>query len=120
MSAWVLGVRTEILEGKLRLIIQPRLGDLNKAEGRVLSEFGEVSVKWQKLSKNKLSFDFSIPKGVKAMVYLPVPTNIKPANLTINGFRTIDNGKTVGDGKLEGNYYQVALSGGKYSGKISY
>ena len=120
MSAWVLGVRTEILEGKLRLIIQPRLGDLNKAEGSVLSEFGEVSVKCQKLSKNKLSFDFSIPKGVKAMVYLPVPTSIKPANLTINGFRTIDNGKTVGDGKLEGSYYQVDLAGGKYSGEISY
>jgi alpha-L-rhamnosidase len=120
MSAWVLGVRTETIEGKLRLIIQPRLGNLNKAEGRVLSEFGEVSVKWQKLSKNKLSFDFSIPKGGKAMVYLPVQSTIIPSYLTINGFRYIDNGKTVGEGKLEGSYYQVDLAGGQYSGEISY
>jgi hypothetical protein len=120
VSAYVLGVRTEIMEGELCLIIQPRLCDLNKAEGSVLSEFGSVSVKWQKLSKNNLSFSFSIPKGKKAMVYLPVQTNIIPANLKINGFKYIDHGKTVGEGKLEGRYYQVALAGGKYSGEINY
>jgi hypothetical protein len=54
------------------------------------------------------------------MVYLPVQTNIIPANLKINGFKYIDHGKTVGEGKLEGRYYQVALAGGKYSGEINY
>ena len=54
------------------------------------------------------------------MVYLPVQSTIIPSYLTINGFRYIDNGKTVGEGKLEGSYYQVDLAGGQYSGEISY
>jgi len=120
MSAYVLGVRTEAIEGELRLIIQPRLCDLNKAEGKVLSEFGEVWVKWQKLSGMNLLFNFSIPEGGKAIVYLPVESSVTPANLTINGFRYIDNGKTVGEGKLEGRYFQLVIAGGQYSGEINY
>lgn len=120
MSAYVLGVRTQISEKGLQLVIQPRLGDLIKAEGRVLCEFGEVPVKWEKSDSKKLKFDFIIPDKTDALVYLPAINKTIPAGLSINGELYIKDGKSLGKGKMTGNYYFIQLSEGTYSGEALY
>lgn len=120
MSAYVLGVRTEVSENGLQLIIQPRLGDLVYAEGTVLSEFGEVMVKWEKLKNGNLSFSFSIPKSTSAWIYLPVQQQVLPKELTVNDEKYIDQGSSLNKGRIEGRYYKINLKYGKYSGKITF
>ena len=81
MSAYVLGVRTQAAHEGLQLVIQPRLGDLKRAEGNVLCELGEVFVKWEKSTNNNLKFNFSIPENSEAKVYLPLQQKLSPKEL---------------------------------------
>lgn len=118
MSSFVLGVRTETSEEGLQLIIQPRLGDLMDAEGKVLSEFGEVSVKWGKLANGNFVFKFSIPENANAWVYLPISSQHVPKELTINSQKYINQGNCSNWGKIEGRYYKIHLANGNYSGEI--
>lgn len=71
LSTRVLGVR-EKLPVALRMIeISPQLGNLTRAEGTVVTEFGPVCVKWRK-SERGLSFTIDIPENTQAEVILPV------------------------------------------------
>jgi len=117
MSAYVLGVRTEPAKEGLELIIQPRLGDLTKAEGVVVCEYGEITLKWIK-SANRLDFSFTIPDDVNASVYLPFQGSKENVTLKINRDNEITNGQIIGSGKIDGRYYVKKLKGGKYSGTI--
>ncbi|MCL5019317.1 MAG: hypothetical protein M1426_02415 [Patescibacteria group bacterium] len=116
LSSHVLGVRTEIKNGNLFLIIQPRLGDLKHAEGAVLTEFGQVPIKWSKNLAN-LDFQFEIPPGVSAEVSLPCSSN--KAGLVVNGKKWVMNG-TVNENrvKFSGRYLQFIATSGRYSGSV--
>lgn len=120
MSAYILGVRTQHNEKGLELVIQPRLCDLKKAEGNVLSEFGEVPVNWDTMNNGDLYFNFSIPKNVNAWVYLPFHQLTLPKELVINDTKHIDNWVVKGFGKIEGGYYKILLEHGHYTGSLKY
>ena len=70
LSAYVLGVRWEGPPTDKRLLINPRLGDLTRAEGTVVTESGPVSVSW-KNNPGHLEFAFTVPEGVTASLRLP-------------------------------------------------
>ena len=72
LSSYVLGVRSEGPREHRRLIIQPRLGDLQWAKGTVMSQWGPVSVEWRRFDRG-LEFSLSIPTGKCACVALPSP-----------------------------------------------
>ena len=120
LSNYVLGVRTEATENGLQLLIQPRLGDLKKAEGTVLCEFGEVQVKWESMANGNLNFYLSIPGKSSADVYLPVRHNINPISLLINGVKISDSQRLTCNGGGDGQYFRLNLSHGNYAGKIVY
>lgn len=81
LSSYVLGVRTDSMG---RLILEPRLGDLKFARGRVVTKFGVVEVDWSlSEAKDTLSFSGKIPEGV--MPELRLPQFGKVSELIING-----------------------------------
>lgn len=69
LSTYVLGVRRDLPVWDKRLVIEPRLGDLTFAEGRVCTEFGVVSVSWKRDGET-LNFTFDVPDGVTATLSL--------------------------------------------------
>jgi hypothetical protein len=73
LSSYVLGVRTEGPREQRRLIIEPRLGDLQWAKGIVMTEWGPVSVNWQRLGAGGLDFTIDVPAGRTACLALPCP-----------------------------------------------
>jgi hypothetical protein len=70
LSAFVLGVRLDGPVSGRSLLIDPRLGDLKSARGTVVTEFGPVPVSWRR-SGDRLDFEVTVPKGVKATLRLP-------------------------------------------------
>jgi alpha-L-rhamnosidase len=70
LSAYVLGVRLDGPATGKRLLINPRLGDLSRAEGTVVTEFGPVPVSW-KTNAGHLDFAFTVPAGISASLRLP-------------------------------------------------
>jgi alpha-L-rhamnosidase len=70
LSAYVLGVRTDLPAANRRVIIEPHLGDLASAEGVVVTEFGPVPISWTSTA-GKLDFEFELPAGVSATLRLP-------------------------------------------------
>lgn len=117
LSAYVLGVRTKYTADGLELRIEPRLGNLNKAEGVVLCEYGSVPVSWKRTDKNQLIFSFSVPEGVKAVVSIPVTSD--KATLTMDGKTLLDKGKVQGQGNLTSRYFKVKLKSGHHSGYVT-
>jgi hypothetical protein len=70
LSNYVLGVRVDGPVDRRRLLIEPRLGGLERAEGVVATEFGPVPVAWTG-REDGLRFEVEIPAGVTATVGLP-------------------------------------------------
>lgn len=97
LSHYVLGVRRERPVREKKLLIDPRLGDLTFAEGKVGTEFGVVDVGWVR-DGDALSFRFDVPVGVTADLRLP-------------GAGTL-NDKPF-DGKAD------ALPAGRYAGRVT-
>ena len=84
LSRRVLGVQVDGPVADRLLRIEPRLGDLKRAEGTVVTEFGPVPVCWDRTGKDgRLSFSVVIPAGVTAKVSFPRTS--ADATLTING-----------------------------------
>ena len=72
LSRHVLGIDVAGPASDRRLTVKPHLGDLQRAEGVVATEFGAVSVCWDRLQENgRLTFDLEIPAGVVARVFVP-------------------------------------------------
>ena len=109
LSSYVLGVRLNGPVWQKSLLIEPRLGDLQYAEGVVCTEFGPVKVSW-KMTGGSLSFSFTVPEGIKAIVRLPCVSG-KP-ELTING-------KLRKDMTIEGRFVVVNIDGGSYTGTVA-
>ncbi|MGN6507610.1 MAG: alpha-L-rhamnosidase-related protein, partial [Tepidisphaeraceae bacterium] len=97
LSSYVLGVRRDLPVWEKRLVIDPRLGDLTFAEGKVCTEFGVVDTSWKRAG-DTLSFDFTVPSGVSA-------------DLRLRGTGQL-NGRPF-DGKADG------LKAGRYTGQVT-
>ncbi|MHC4623065.1 MAG: alpha-L-rhamnosidase-related protein [Planctomycetota bacterium] len=118
LSAYVLGVRTDRAVWKKRIIIEPRLGDLQYAEGVVVTEHGLVPVSWKRTgNEGGLIFSFEVPADVKAKVSIPKISG-KPT-LIINSKTVVDEGRVSGKAELRHRFVTLELNSGKYSGKIT-
>ena len=107
LSAYVLGVRRDAPVAEKQLIIEPHLGDLANAEGKVVTEFGIVPVSWRR-QNDELSFKFEVPKNVRVVLRLP---NGDANTLTLDGQKP----KT----EVRGRYLTLPVSSGAHEGKIS-
>ena len=111
LSRHVLGVQVDGPVANRRLVIEPRLGDLKRAEGVVVTEFGPVPVGWDRSGQNvRLSFDVEIPAGVTARVSLPRPS--EKADLIIDG-RTVHPSSDASC-----DFVTVELGTGKHHGTL--
>ncbi len=103
LSSYVLGVRWQ--DGvplNRRLLVEPHLGDLNQAEGTVVTEAGPVEVSWKRSASGAFEFRGKLPPGLTAELSLPAK------NITLNGKTTT--------GSPSGQRYTFKLSGGEFTG----
>jgi len=107
LSAYVLGVRRDAPVVEKRLVIEPHLGDLTNAEGKVVTEFGVVPVSWQR-QNDQLCFKFVVPENVQATLRLPEGD----ANSL-----TFDDQKTKPE--LHGRYLEFQIGAGAHEGELS-
>ena len=92
-----------------RLVVQPRLADLRRAEGVVLTESGPVSVSWKRRDGGTLDFSFSVPAGVAGEVFLPAGANDP---------RVMVNGRTVA-WERRGRHVVIKAGAGEYAGMVT-
>ena len=72
LSSYVLGVRCEKAIDTREIVIEPRLGDLKFAAGKVVTMYGVVKISWNKdEAGHVVSFSFTLPKGITAVLRLP-------------------------------------------------
>lgn len=109
LSAYVLGVRVDGPVWNKKLIIDPRLGNLNYANGDVVTEFGKASVSWTK-TKNGMNFQLTVPNGVTAKLKLSGEKSVAEFMLN-NQKRNL---------KMDNGQYYIDVTGGKWSGAIAY
>lgn len=106
LSAYVLGVRRDAPVADKQLIIEPHLGDLTNAEGKVVTEFGIVPVSWRQ-QNDELTFKFVVPENVRAVLRLP--------DGDANTF-LLDGKKPKAE--IQGRYLSLPVSSGAHEGKI--
>lgn len=107
LSSYVLGIRLDGPVWNKRLIIEPHLGNLKMASGKVLTEFGPVPITWKK-ERETLKFTFTIPKGVKGSLQFPCYKEFK--KVIINGKVNYYNPK---------NKHPIFLQPGSYYGQLN-
>jgi hypothetical protein len=106
LSAYVLGVRRDAPVAERQLIIEPHLGGLANAEGKVVTEFGIVPVSW-KQQRNQLRFKFELPENVRTILRLPDGD----ANTL-----TLDSQKPKAE--IQGRYLSLPVSPGAHEGTM--
>jgi alpha-L-rhamnosidase len=106
LSSHVLGVRLNGPVWDKRLLIEPRLGDLTDAEGVVVTEFGTVSVLWQRVG-NELLFRLTTPAGITSVLRLP---DANAATLMLDGKHTA--------AEVQGRCAVASIGGGKHEGQV--
>lgn len=107
LSAYVLGVRRDAPVADRKLLIEPHLGNLNRARGTVVTEFGPVSVSWAR-DAGKLNGEITLPGEQAATLALPLRMGEKSILI---------DGKTS-EGEVRGNRLCIPLGTGKHT--ISY
>lgn len=106
LSAYVLGVRRDAPVWDRQLIVEPRLGELRRAAGTVVTEFGPVPVSWERQGKT-LSFTVEVPRDVVATL-----------RLAGGDARTLlINGKPIGT-ETVGRYVVAKLRSGQHCGTV--
>lgn len=70
LTAFVLGVRRIGSISDRSILIEPRCGDLSRADGIAITEFGPVDIKWSRNTDRTLSIDCSIPPNIKTTLRL--------------------------------------------------
>jgi hypothetical protein len=109
LSSYVLGVRWQDgIPLNRELLIEPHLGDLNQAEGTVMTEAGPIPISWQRAGNDVLNFKGRIPAGLTAELSLPAAS---AKNVTVNG-RSVK-------GRPIGRRIHVTLHPGDFSGTAS-
>jgi alpha-L-rhamnosidase len=119
LSSYVLGVRLEGTVWTNRILIEPRLGDLNYANGVVVTEHGPVPVSWDQSSNNGqlLMFSFTVPAGVRATVHLPKTSNTN--TLILNGTTLVDQGNSNGSVGVTDRWFTLDLPPGTNVGTLT-
>jgi hypothetical protein len=114
----VLGVRTQGPREARRLVINPRLGDLDAAEGTTLTEFGAVSVQWRRDEKRALSLEIDNGATVPAIVSLRLPGT--KTSLIVDGKPLLHQGApTASDVTVHDGQVRFPLNPGKHSGRLA-
>ena len=108
LSANVLGVRRDGPVAERKLLIEPHLGDLTRAAGVVVTEFGPVPVSWQR-EHGRLNFSVTIPANVATVLALPNPPD---------GGEILLDGQRV-QGKNQGARQIFPLTAGDHHGSIN-
>ena len=109
LSEYVLGIRMDGPVWNKRIIIEPRLGDLNEAEGVVVTRHGPVPDAWKRATDGRLDFESTVPDGETADLSIPRPS--ATPTLTIDG-------KVIGEATARGRFLSVELRSGKHTGSI--
>jgi hypothetical protein len=104
LSAYVLGVRREAPVAEKQLLIEPHLGNLKKAEGTVVTEFGPVTVSWV-VQDGKLNGVITVPEGVTTTLAVPLKEGVTSVLL---------DGKQA-TGKVVGSRLQLPLTSGQHN-----
>jgi hypothetical protein len=119
LSSYVLGVRVEGTRSARRLLFEPRLADLQRAEGTVLCEYGPVAVSWDRSDDGKtLAFALEVPSGARAIVRIPLES--AKAALVVDGRELVRAGSAVTAlVRFEGRFASVKLGPGRHTGKSS-
>lgn len=99
LSSYVLGVRRE----NDTWIIEPRLANLTKAEGNVVTERGLVSVSWERHAQGG-TFKIVVPKGMRFR--LRPPAGSSHGRAILNSRRFVRKGR----------WTETALGPGSYTG----
>jgi len=109
IGSYILGVRRDGPIENKRIIIEPRLGDLDEAEGTVVTRHGPVPVAWKRTAGKGLNFRMEIPEGVTASVSIPKPSdkailtidgNIRTSVMQTNRFLVVELGPGVHSGNI--------------------
>jgi hypothetical protein len=101
-----------------RIVIEPRLGDLRRVEGTVVTEFGPVPVLWEKADDGtKLLFEVQIPADVVAEMHLP---RIGESPLVVIDGQTSDLPGVSGGSKARtsGRLMRLESGPGKHVGTV--
>ena len=106
LGAYVLGVRRVDPVWERSLVIEPRLGDLQRVQGVVATEFGPVPVAWQRMP-DRLTFDVVIPEGITAVMRIADGAD---SGLQLDG--------NPSSSRSRGRYAEFTLSGGVHHGWI--
>ena len=111
LSSYVLGVRRSGQVIAKKILIEPRLGDLESAQGTVVTEHGPVDVSWRR-KNGSLEFTIDLTQITDPAVRseLRIPEGI--AN-------TLQFADTHTEAKTSGRHATCLLPPGKTSGKIS-
>jgi alpha-L-rhamnosidase len=107
LSAYVLGVRRDAPVAEKKLLIEPHPGNLKKAEGTVVTEFGPVNVSWRQ-DDAVLRGEITVPDAVSTTLALPRKDGV-------NGIQV--DGKDV-PGEVRGKRLCIPLTSGSHA--ISY
>ena len=105
LSACVLGVRRDLPVADREILVEPHLGDLTQAAGVVVTEFGPVSVSWQKEGE-LLRFHVTVPENARSTLALPS----RPGR---DGIQLDGKAQT---GTVRGSRLLVTLSPGTHAG----
>ena len=118
LSAYALGVRLEGPRWNNRILIEPRLGDLDFARGVVVTERGLVPVAWSRTNDPaRLDFSFVVPPGTRATVHLPRSSDTN--TLVLNGETLVADGAlSVGVG-VTGRWFVLDLPAGTNEGSVT-
>ena len=98
-------MRRDAPVAKHQLVIEPHLGDLTRAAGVVVTEFGPVPVTWKK-ENGTLHFTITIPANTVATLALPAAAGDKVIELDGQKQR----------GKILGARCLLALKPGEHTG----
>ena len=117
LSSYVLGVRMEGRRSARRLLIEPRLADLQRAEGTVLCEYGPVAVSWNRsLDRNTLVFTVDVPTGAAATLRIPIDS--VRSSIVVDDRKLLHAGSVVSNQvRIEGRFASIELEPGKHAGE---
>jgi len=118
LTGFVLGVRVEEPVARGRIVIEPRLADLDSVEGAAVTEFGLVPTSWRRTADRRaLDFTCTVPAGVRAALSLPMVA--AAASVVVDGREIVHAGVAVAPGvTLRGRFAILEVGPGAHSGRI--
>jgi alpha-L-rhamnosidase len=108
LTAYVLGARRVGPAANRSILLEPRCGDLERATGIAMTEFGPIAISWSNAPDGRFTLDCSLPTNTRSQLRLY--TAGKRSELFVDGKRR--------QLRVEGRFLEVDLSPGSHH--ISY